>query len=523
MDTANDAASVTSLIEFAAKVSNQLVLFRKNWSKANDDLNAIVKSVDDLKSIIEEFEAEFLAQPNAGQDDDGTARISEDERYKFVRIMQDCRSTFCHLETLCNYYQDISTNTKKKARWSVYGQTDFGKLAQRVDDHKTTLQAKLIFELLIGYVFVIDVSTSLKLIILSAAKRFKGQLEHQKELATCTSTVEELNDELKKISSRFQVLEDKLSLAPTSGDVAIQIEGARDMIQAMLEQIPTKILEDEKEVNARTIECMDSIADLLSALTESEADRQQQESQPYSSTYRSNPVHAPTTVNTYNVFVPLVTGMSPPPVQMGRFYFPNRGKVFHERKGGEGKPLHEASVGRFERTVIDTAASVSPSLLASEAQPSPETSRSSKCKGKAAEVKSNLQEYFVPRSGIAESVINRDTRRYLGDDATVRTTRAGSPLGDGYIVTARRALTTDEIGDMKANSRKQWDEVAQQYRERFKSVLQAEDSNEAVLFCIFKSIFETDCSGKFQQPCTDTFCEQWAAQESLVSFLQCRV
>ncbi|KAI9802628.1 MAG: hypothetical protein M1825_002650 [Sarcosagium campestre] len=59
-------------------------------------------------------------------------------------------------------------------------------------------------------------------------------------------------------------------------------------------------------------------------------------------------------------------------------------------------------------------------------------------------------QYFLPGDGIRREVITADICRYLGNDALVR---PGQYEGrDGFWVTAYRALTSDMIADLKADS-----------------------------------------------------------------------
>ncbi|KAI9795836.1 MAG: hypothetical protein M1833_006785 [Piccolia ochrophora] len=58
--------------------------------------------------------------------------------------------------------------------------------------------------------------------------------------------------------------------------------------------------------------------------------------------------------------------------------------------------------------------------------------------------------YFLPGEGIRREVITADICRYLGNDALVK---PGQYEGrEGYWVTAYRALTSDMIADLKADS-----------------------------------------------------------------------
>jgi hypothetical protein len=65
-----------------------------------------------------------------------------------------------------------------------------------------------------------------------------------------------------------------------------------------------------------------------------------------------------------------------------------------------------------------------------------------------------LQEWFIPREGIAREVITADIQRYLGEEARVRPAlgteeHKGEP---GFCVTAYRNLTANMIQDLKADT-----------------------------------------------------------------------
>ncbi|OBT70356.1 hypothetical protein VE03_00304 [Pseudogymnoascus sp. 23342-1-I1] len=66
-----------------------------------------------------------------------------------------------------------------------------------------------------------------------------------------------------------------------------------------------------------------------------------------------------------------------------------------------------------------------------------------------------LATYFVPAAGIDREVITTDICRYLGNDALVKPgthkNTKGEPVA-GYFITAYRALTTDQLTDIKADS-----------------------------------------------------------------------
>lgn len=59
-------------------------------------------------------------------------------------------------------------------------------------------------------------------------------------------------------------------------------------------------------------------------------------------------------------------------------------------------------------------------------------------------------QYFLPGEGIRREVITADICRYLGNDALVKPGRYEGR--DGFWVTAYRALTSDMISDLKADS-----------------------------------------------------------------------
>ncbi|KAI9743810.1 MAG: hypothetical protein M1818_002544 [Claussenomyces sp. TS43310] len=64
--------------------------------------------------------------------------------------------------------------------------------------------------------------------------------------------------------------------------------------------------------------------------------------------------------------------------------------------------------------------------------------------------------FFVPGNGIDREVISTDICRYLGNDATVKpgthTDMDTGAASGGYFVTAYRALTTEQLADLKADS-----------------------------------------------------------------------
>ncbi|KAI9756292.1 MAG: hypothetical protein M1815_003876 [Lichina confinis] len=70
-----------------------------------------------------------------------------------------------------------------------------------------------------------------------------------------------------------------------------------------------------------------------------------------------------------------------------------------------------------------------------------------------------LNKYFLPGEGIRREVITADICRYLGNDALVKP--GLYEARDGFWVTAYRALTSDMISDLKADSRRWADEQAQ--------------------------------------------------------------
>ncbi|KFY09667.1 hypothetical protein V492_05396 [Pseudogymnoascus sp. VKM F-4246] len=66
-----------------------------------------------------------------------------------------------------------------------------------------------------------------------------------------------------------------------------------------------------------------------------------------------------------------------------------------------------------------------------------------------------LATYFVPATGIDREVITTDICRYLGNDALVKPGTHKNAKGEaisGYFITAYRALTTDQLTDIKADS-----------------------------------------------------------------------
>ncbi|OBT52374.1 hypothetical protein VE04_07734 [Pseudogymnoascus sp. 24MN13] len=66
-----------------------------------------------------------------------------------------------------------------------------------------------------------------------------------------------------------------------------------------------------------------------------------------------------------------------------------------------------------------------------------------------------LATYFVPATGIDREVITTDICRYLGNDALVKPGQHKNSKGEpiaGYFITAYRALTTDQLTDIKADS-----------------------------------------------------------------------
>ncbi|KAI9814528.1 MAG: hypothetical protein M1832_005708 [Thelocarpon impressellum] len=72
--------------------------------------------------------------------------------------------------------------------------------------------------------------------------------------------------------------------------------------------------------------------------------------------------------------------------------------------------------------------------------------------------------YFLPGDGIAREVIQADICRYLGNNALVK---PGDYYGrTGFWVTAYRALTSDMIADLKADSQRWQDERREAGRSR---------------------------------------------------------
>lgn len=74
--------------------------------------------------------------------------------------------------------------------------------------------------------------------------------------------------------------------------------------------------------------------------------------------------------------------------------------------------------------------------------------------------KPRMSTFFVPGTGIDREVITTDICRYLGNDALVKpgpyTDRSTGETMNGYFVTAYRALTTEQLADLKADSAR-WD------------------------------------------------------------------
>jgi len=70
--------------------------------------------------------------------------------------------------------------------------------------------------------------------------------------------------------------------------------------------------------------------------------------------------------------------------------------------------------------------------------------------------KPRMSTFFVPGAGIDREVITTDICRYLGNDALVKpgpyTDRSTGETMNGYFVTAYRALTTEQLADLKADS-----------------------------------------------------------------------
>jgi len=130
MDPLSIAASAVSLLGFVAKAVTSIAGFSRTARDANDDLDALIKELLLLRSLLEELARDFAASQRGFSVPDGLLR-------QVHTNISGCSMVVEQVVELVEKYQKDSAWTKSK--WVLFGQGDVRKLKISVEAYKSAI------------------------------------------------------------------------------------------------------------------------------------------------------------------------------------------------------------------------------------------------------------------------------------------------------------------------------------------------------------------------------------------------